>query len=57
MVSSRSESSTIRYMLGGLLTFGALNAFGGGYYGLSGAKVSLLSGSREAHSVITRFRA
>lgn len=38
MVSSRSESSTIRYMLGGLLAFGALNAFGGGYYGLSGAK-------------------
>lgn len=35
---SRSQSSTIRYVLGGLLAFGALNAFGGGYYGLSGAK-------------------
>jgi hypothetical protein len=38
MVSSRSQSSTIRYMLGGLLAFGALNAFAGGYYGLSGAE-------------------
>jgi hypothetical protein len=28
----------LRYTLGGLLIFGALNAFGGGYYGLSGAK-------------------
>jgi hypothetical protein len=27
----------IRYSLGSLLAFGALNAFGGGYYGLSGA--------------------
>ena len=27
----------VRYSLGGLLAFGALNAFGGGYYGLSGA--------------------
>ena len=27
----------LRYSLGGLLAFGALNAFGGGYYGLSGA--------------------
>jgi hypothetical protein len=27
----------IRYSLGGLLAFGALNAVGGGYYGLSGA--------------------
>jgi|SRR5579864_7596486 len=35
---SRSQSSTIRYVLGGLLAFGALNAFGGGYYGLSGAE-------------------
>jgi len=26
-----------RYVLGGLLAFGALNAFGGGYYGLAGA--------------------
>jgi len=28
----------IRYSLGSLLTFGALNAIGGGYYGLSGAE-------------------
>ncbi len=37
-----------RYLLGGLLAFGALNAFGGGYYGLSGAEgipVELLEGS------------
>ena len=27
----------LRCSLGGLLAFGALNAFGGGYYGLSGA--------------------
>ncbi len=27
----------IRYLLGSLLAFGALNAIGGGYYGLSGA--------------------
>jgi hypothetical protein len=34
----KSQSSMIRCLLGGLLAFGALNAFGGGYYGLSGAK-------------------
>jgi hypothetical protein len=34
----RSQSSTVRYVLGGLLAFGALNAFAGGFYGLSGAK-------------------
>lgn len=28
----------VRYALGSLLAFGALNAFGGGYYGLTGAK-------------------
>ncbi len=33
-----SQSSTVRYALGGLLAFGALNAFAGGYYGLSGAQ-------------------
>jgi hypothetical protein len=27
----------IRYLLGSLLSFGAVNAFAGGYYGLSGA--------------------
>ena len=34
---SQSRSSGIRHALGGLLAFGALNAFAGGYYGLSGA--------------------
>src|SRR5687768_17584017 len=29
---------TIRFVLGALLVFGALNAFAGGYYGLSGAE-------------------
>src|SRR2546422_7072611 len=33
-----SQSSMHRYLLGGLLAFGALNAFAGGYYGLAGAK-------------------
>ena len=28
----------VRYALGGLLAFGALNAFGGGIYGIAGAK-------------------
>jgi hypothetical protein len=28
----------IRYLLGGFLAFGALNAFAGGYYGLAGAR-------------------
>lgn len=34
---SQSRSSGRRYALAGLLAFGALNAFAGGYYGLSGA--------------------
>ena len=34
----QSSSRAVRYVLGSLLAFGALNAFGGGYYGLSGAK-------------------
>jgi hypothetical protein len=33
-----SQSSTVRYALEGLLAFGALNAFAGGYNGLSGAQ-------------------
>jgi hypothetical protein len=44
----QGRSSLHRYLLGGLLAFGALNAFGGGYYGLSGAEgvpVELLAGS------------
>lgn len=30
--------SVSRYLLSGLLAFGALNAFGGGYYGMAGAE-------------------
>jgi hypothetical protein len=44
----KAQSSLIRYLLGGLLAFGALNAIAGGYYGLSGAKgvpLELLEGS------------
>ena len=33
-----APAMAIRYSLGALLVFGAVNAFGGGYYGLSGAK-------------------
>lgn len=33
-----SNTNTLRYTLGSLLTFAALNAFGGGYYGMSGAE-------------------
>ena len=36
MTESRTQTRT-RLLLGGLLAFGALNAFAGGYYGLSGA--------------------
>ena len=36
MTESRTQTR-IRLLLGGLLAFGALNAFAGGYYGLSGA--------------------
>jgi len=35
---SRVRPETIRYALGLLLAFSALNAFGGGYYGLTGAR-------------------
>jgi hypothetical protein len=34
----RPHPTVIRYSLGGLLAFGALNAFAGGYYGMSGAE-------------------
>jgi hypothetical protein len=34
----RAHPPVIRYSLGGLLAFGALNAFAGGYYGMSGAE-------------------
>jgi len=36
-LASRRRSVT-RHVLGGLLAFGALNAFGGGYYGMAGAE-------------------
>jgi len=36
-VIAEARPTGIRYSLGGLLTFGALNALGGGYYGLTGA--------------------
>lgn len=47
-MAGENRSSVIRYLLGGLLAFGALNAFGGGVYGLSGAEgvpLELLEGS------------
>ena len=36
-MTRESHRPALRYSLGGLLAFGALTAFGGGYYGLSGA--------------------
>jgi hypothetical protein len=35
---ARGHPAALRYVLGGLLAFGALNAFAGGYYGMSGAE-------------------
>ena len=35
---ARAHPAVIRYALGGLLAFGALNAFAGGYYGMAGAE-------------------
>lgn len=37
-LKSHSSQNLLRYMLGGLLAFAALNAFGGGYYALAGAE-------------------
>ena len=37
-MASPKRSAWTRYLLGGLLAFGALNAFAGGFYGLSGAE-------------------
>lgn len=34
----QAHSSMLRYLLGSLLGFAALNAFGGGIYGMAGAK-------------------
>ena len=38
MKKRRMQSKLVRYTLGFLLLFVALNAFGGGYYGMAGAK-------------------
>lgn len=38
MKKPKKPASALRYTLGILLAFGALNAFGGGYYGMSGAE-------------------
>ncbi len=35
---AETHRAAIRYLLGGLLAFGALNACAGGYYGMSGAQ-------------------
>ncbi|MBN2275703.1 MAG: hypothetical protein JXR41_00965 [Bacteroidales bacterium] len=46
--TSGKTQMIIRYILGSLLAFIALNAFGGGYYGMSGAEgvsTELLEGS------------
>jgi hypothetical protein len=37
-VIAEAHPTAVRYSLGGLLAFGALNALGGGYYGLTGAE-------------------
>jgi hypothetical protein len=37
-IAGGRHSVSIRYALGGLLAFGALNAFAGGYYGMAGAE-------------------
>jgi hypothetical protein len=36
-MAAETDRPVIRYLLGGLLAFGAANAFAGGYYGLAGA--------------------
>jgi hypothetical protein len=38
VVITEAHPTAIRYSLGALLAFGAVNALGGGYYGLSGAE-------------------
>lgn len=46
--TSNSDRKFVRYFLGALLAFLALNAFGGGYYGMAGAEgvpLELLEGS------------
>ena len=36
-MNAEARPTAVRYALGSLLLFGALNALGGGYYGLTGA--------------------
>ncbi len=46
--STNKKQKTVRYLLGALLAFLALNAFGGGFYGMAGAEgvpLELLEGS------------
>jgi hypothetical protein len=38
VMTREAHPTAIRCSLGALLAFGAVNAFGGGYYGLSGAE-------------------
>jgi hypothetical protein len=38
VLTRETRMTAIRYSLGALLAFGAVNAFGGGYYGASGAE-------------------
>lgn len=48
MIKQQKTGTVLRYILGVLLAFGALNAFGGGYYAMKGAKdvpLELLEGS------------
>lgn len=47
-MSAQRDRSVVRWLLAGLLAFGALSAFGGGSYGMAGARdvpLSLLEGS------------
>ena len=51
----RNEPNSVRYALGALLSLGALNAFGGGAFGLSGARgipTEWLEGSPFADYVV-----
>jgi len=52
---SKSNENLIRSTLGAILAFLAINAFGGGYYGLSGAKdipIEWLNGSPFSNYLI-----
>jgi hypothetical protein len=54
-VIAEAHPTAVRYSLGGLLAFGALNALGGGYYGLTsavGVPTEWLEGSPFADYVV-----